>query len=86
MYREKPIGSPGFSLKFQVLLKQVPSVLLSGLLVGGGLERIGCILSVLCRAAFLHLLSRRCSRALMKGRGQPLPRVGQAEAWVLALG
>lgn len=70
--QKKPIESPEFSFK-------VPGVL-GCLLVGDGLEVLGCFPAVLCRAA-------GGAQEPLEGGGQAtVHRAGQAEAVVLGTG
>lgn len=63
VYRKKPVESPGFSFR-------VPSVLLSCSLAHGGLETVGCIPAVLCRAARADS-ARGAQEPLEGGRQEP---------------
>lgn len=63
VYRKKPVEGPGFSFR-------VPSVLLSCSLAHGGLETVGCILAVLCRAARTDS-ARGAQEPLEGGRQEP---------------
>lgn len=72
VYRKKPVESPGFPFR-------VPSVLLSCSLAHGGLETVGCVPAMLCRAAHANS-ARGAQEPLEGGRQASLHRAAQAGA------